>query len=145
MRGKRRIHLAAAAIAVVAAALAGSALAAPTHGTATVTIRHQARGCHAWSYNGGSYKASLAVQINRGSTLTVVNNDVMPHKLVMTSGLSAMLTTPKMNHMSARANIRFTKKGVYRFTTKAGDDYKWASNMKTVGEDNVLRLTVTVR
>jgi len=30
------------------------------------------------------------------------------------------------------------------FTTKAGEDYSWASNMKTTGEDNVLRLTVTV-
>jgi hypothetical protein len=37
------------------------------------------------------------------------------------------------------------KAGVYKFTTKAGEDYSWASNMKTTGEDNVLRLTVTVR
>ena len=28
---------------------------------------------------------------------------------------------------------------------KAGEDYSWASHMKTTGEDNVLRLTVTVR
>ncbi len=145
MKSKKRIRLAAAALAVVASALAGSAMAAPTHGTATVTIRHQVRGCHAWSYNGGSSKASLAVHLARGTTLTVVDNDVMPHKLIQTSGPSLRLTTPAMRHMSATAHARFVKAGVYRFTTKAGEDYKWAGSPKTIGEDNVLRLTVTVR
>jgi hypothetical protein len=44
--------------------------------------------------------------------------------------------------MSAQAKVFFAKKGTYRFKTKAGEDYM--SGMKTVGPDNVLRLTVVV-
>jgi hypothetical protein len=47
--------------------------------------------------------------------------------------------------MASTSTIKLTHKGVYRFTTKAGEDYKWASSMKTVGEDNVLHLTVRVK
>jgi hypothetical protein len=55
------------------------------------------------------------------------------------------LRTPSMTRMGAVASVRFTKAGVYRFKTKPGEDYSWASHMETKGEDNVLRLTVTVR
>jgi hypothetical protein len=48
-----------------------------------------------------------------------------------------------MNHAGATTSVRFTRAGVYKFATKAGDDYM--KGVKTVGEDNVLRLTVTVR
>ena len=44
--------------------------------------------------------------------------------------------------MGATSTITFSKPGVYRFTTKPGEDFM--SGMKTVGEDNVLRLTVRV-
>ena len=50
-----------------------------------------------------------------------------------------------MNRMGAVARVQFTKAGVYQFKTKPGEDYSWASHMETKGEDNVLRLTVTVR
>jgi hypothetical protein len=46
--------------------------------------------------------------------------------------------------MGAVARVRFMKAGVYHFKTKPGEDYSWASKMETKGEDNVLRLTVTV-
>src|SRR5438067_4886567 len=109
MNRKKRIRLTGLLLAAIAAVVVSSALAAPTHGTATVTIRHQVRGCHAWSYNGGSSRASLAVKIDRGTTLMVVNNDVMSHKLVQTSGRSLKLTTPAMKRMSATARVRFDK------------------------------------
>lgn len=144
MTSKKRISLAAAVFAAIAVAVGGSAVAAPTSG-ATVSIRHATRGCHTWSFNGGSAKASLAIRVNRGATLAIVNNDVMPHKFVQTSGPSAKVIRPAMNHMSAKAQVRFTRAGVYHFKTKAGEDYPWASKTKTIGEDNVLRLTVTVR
>jgi hypothetical protein len=44
--------------------------------------------------------------------------------------------------MGAADRITFTKAGVYHFTTKAGEDYM--KGIKTIGEDNVLRLTVRV-
>jgi hypothetical protein len=48
-----------------------------------------------------------------------------------------------MRHMSASVRVTLGKPGTYRFTTKAGEDYPGMS-MKTIGEDNVLRLTVRV-
>ena len=141
---KKNIRRLVAALAACSAALIVSAASA--HGTATtLTIRHQIRGCHSWSLNGGAYKATQVVQLSRGATLTVRNNDVMPHKLVLTSGPSVRIGTPLMKRMGAVASVRFAKAGVYRFKTKPGEDYSWASNMKTKGEDNVLRLTVTIR
>ena len=38
--------------------------------------------------------------------------------------------------------MKFAKAGVYTFTTKAGEDYM--KGIKTIGEDNVLKLKVTV-
>jgi len=144
MKRKKRIRRLVAALAVCAGALVVSSASA--HGTAaTLTIRHQLRGCHTWSFNAGPYKAAQSIQLSRGATLTVKNNDVMPHKLVRTSGPALQIRTPLMNHMGAVARVPFTKAGVYKFNTKPGEDYSWASQMKTKGEDNVLRLTVTVR
>jgi hypothetical protein len=138
---RTRIRLGALSLAL-AGTLAAAASAAPAAGT--LTIRHQMRGCHAWSFDGGAYKASLKIRVTRGTTLRVIDNDVMPHKLVQVSGPKATLIRPAMNHMSAQAQVVFPQKGVYKLTTKAGEDYPAMSGMKTIGEDNVLRLTVTV-
>jgi hypothetical protein len=48
-----------------------------------------------------------------------------------------------MNHMSATAWASFKHRGTYRLGTKPGEDYPGMA-MKTIGEDNVLRLTVRV-
>lgn len=143
MSQKKRIRRLVAALAACGAALLVSSASA--HGTAaTLTIRHQMKGCHTWSVNNGSYKAAQSVTLSRGATLVVKNNDVMPHKLVRTSGPAVQVRTASMSRMGAVARVRFTKAGVYRFKTKPGEDYSWASKMETKGEDNVLRLTVTV-
>jgi plastocyanin len=143
-RKKKRIRRLAAALAACGTALIMSPASA--HGNAaTLTIRHQIRGCHTWSLDGGAYKATQSARLSRGATLTVRNNDVMPHRLVLTSGPSVRIATPQMGRVGALAHVHFTKAGVYRFKTKPGEDYSWASHMETKGEDNVLRLTVTVR
>ena len=139
MNRKKRIRVGALVLAV------GLLAASSAYGHSTqakLTIRHQIRGCHAWSFNGGAYKASLKIKLAAGTTLTVTDNDAMPHKLIQLSGAKLHLVTPNMNHMSATAKVTFLKKGTYRFTTKAGEDYM--QGMKTIGEDNVLRLSVTV-
>jgi hypothetical protein len=131
---------------ILAAAGTALLLTAPAVGgtTTKLTIRHQTRGCHSWSFNGGAYKPTQAITLAKGSTLTVVNNDVMPLKFVRMSGPSVTLSkTANMNHAGATTSVRFTRAGVYKFTTKVGEDYM--KGVKTVGEDNVLRLTVTVR
>ena len=130
------------AVAAVTAAVATPAIA---HPSPTITIRHEMHGCHAWSYAGGTFKSSLKVSLARSMSLTVVDNDVMPHTFLKVAGPKVTITRPTMRHMGATAVVRFSKAGVYRFTTKAGEDYKFAAATKTTGEDNVLRLTVTVR
>jgi hypothetical protein len=143
MNRKKKVRLAGLAAAVTALVFVSVASA---HAPQTITIRHQMRGCHTWSFANGPYKAALKIQVDRDATLRFVNNDVMPHKLVQLAGPKAMLMKPNMNHMSAVAVLMFPGKGTYKFTTKAGEDYPMGGmKMKTIGKDNVLRLTVVVR
>jgi plastocyanin len=131
--------LATASIAVLVAA--ASAQAGPS---SSVTIRHQVRGCHTWSVNGGAYKASQVTAVMRGTAVMFTNNDVMPHTLIKTSGPALKIQHAKMGHMSATAKVVFSHAGVYKLRTRAGEDYPGMDGMKTIGEDNVLRLTVIV-
>jgi plastocyanin len=121
----------------VAPAAAGS--------SATITISHQMKGCHMWQLGGGNPKASLAFAVKAGTTLRFVNNDVMPHRLIQQAGPKLTLVKPNMNKMSAATSVKLARAGTYRFTTKAGEDYPWMKSMKTIGEDNVLHLTVHVK
>ena len=47
-----------------------------------------------------------------------------------------------MKHMRATAYVGFPTRGTYVFNTRAGEDYM--KGIKTTGEDNVLKLVVTV-
>ncbi|MFN2628949.1 MAG: hypothetical protein ABR569_09985 [Gaiellaceae bacterium] len=47
-----------------------------------------------------------------------------------------------IGHMGASLKSTLTQRGVYHFMTKPGEDY--TAGMKTIGKDNVLRLTVVV-
>jgi len=125
---------------LIALAVAGSALAAPK--TAKITIRHETHGCHSWSLDGKTWQARQSIALSRGATLAVVDNDVMPHKLIQLSGPRAATTHISMTHMGAGALVRFPAKGTYVFTTRAGEDYM--KGVKTTGEDNVLKLVVRV-
>jgi plastocyanin len=125
---------------LVALAVAGSALAAPH--SATLTIRHQTRGCHNWSFAGKAVHVSQSITLARGAVLTVVDNDVMPHKLIQVSGPKSTLTGALMQRIGAKAHVGFPAKGTYVFKTRAGEDYM--KGVKTIGEDNVLKLVVTV-
>jgi len=40
-----------------------------------------------------------------------------------------------MSKMASSATVTLKTKGLYRFTTRAGEDYPWADSMKTVSED----------
>jgi plastocyanin len=143
MHRRHKIRGAALALAALSALVATAA--APAGGTGTITIRHQMRGCHSWSFNSGSFKPSLLVNVRAGTVLRFTNNDVMPHKLIQAAGPKVRLAHPNMLKMASSATVKLTKKGIYRFTTKAGEDYSWASSMKTSGEDHVLQLTVRVK
>ena len=135
---KRTVLLAAASTLVVASpAGAGS--------TATITISHQMRGCHMWQLGTGAPKPTLAITLSAGTVVRFVDNDVMPHKLIQQAGPKLTLVRPSMKRMGASTSVKLVRRGVYRFTTKPGEDYPWAKSMRTVGEDYVLHLTVRVK
>ena len=141
MFAKRTALLLSLAVAAVLVGGAASAVAVPGH--ASVVIRHELRGCHSWSLNGGAFTVRNSIRLTRGSTLAVTNTDVMPHTLVLTSGPSLRIAHPTLGHMmSGPLKVTLTRPGVYHFTTKAGEDY--SKGIKTIGEDNVLKLTVIV-
>jgi plastocyanin len=121
-----------------------SAATATSPRSVKVLIQHQTRGCHAWAVNGGTFGVSRTARLATGGSATFTNNDVMPHKLILTSGPAVKyIGKAAMNHMGTSVKVIFPKTGTYRFTTKAGEDYKGVV-VKTTGADNVLHLTVTV-
>ncbi|HEX6662314.1 MAG TPA: hypothetical protein VF025_01455 [Gaiellaceae bacterium] len=136
----RRLALGGAALATLV--LAPGAGAAPT---ATVTISHQTRGCHSWAFASGPVRSSLSVTVSAGTMLRFRNDDLMPHTLIQTAGPKLHLVHPSMKGMASTAWTTLAQKGVYRFTTKAGEDYPSAGSVHTTGEDHVLRLTVRVK
>jgi len=113
--------------------------------TTTITISHQTKGCHMWQVGSANPKVSLSLTVTAGTALRFVNNDVMPHRLIQQAGPKLTLVRPNMKRMSATTSVKLAHPGVYRFTTKAGEDYPWMKSMKTIGEDNVLHLTVHVK
>lgn len=133
-------------LAVIAAGGVAASLAAAAPGHtfhATLTIHHQVRGCHNWAVGNGPFKPAQHVDLMRGGSITVIDNDVMPHTLIKTSGPAVRFVgKPAMSHMSAKVTVVFAKAGVYHFKTKAGEDYY--KGVKTIGEDNNLTLTVDV-
>jgi hypothetical protein len=138
MSMKRTLRIAAALFAVLTA----TAVAAPPK-SGSLFIRHQTHGCHAWAVNGGAFKPTQTLTLGSRATVTITNNDVMPHTLVQLSGPAAKLHAPAMTHVGAVSKVTFPRAGVYVFGTQAGEDYM--KGVKTIGEDNVLRLVVTVR
>jgi hypothetical protein len=155
----KRLTLTILAIGVGVLALAVPTLVAAAPRTTSVTIRHQVRGCHAWSVNGGPFAASHTVGLARGGSIRFTNNDVMPHTLIKRSGPGVRMrngsTMPMgmgmhgpaapgvMKHMGATTTVFFSHAGTYVFRTRPGEDYM--SGFNTVGPDNVLTLTVDVR
>jgi plastocyanin len=130
-------------LAVAAALGAASSAAAGT--TATITISHEMRGCHMWQLGSGKLTPHLSATLKAGTTLRFVNNDIMPHRLIQSAGPKLSLVHANMNRLSAVSTVKLTRKGTYRFMTKAGEDYKLFAGHKTIGEDYVLKLTVHVR
>ena len=128
-------------ITIAALTVTASALAAAPK-SATLTIRHEMHGCHSWSINGKSWSPTQKLTLAAGGTLTIRNDDVMPHTLVQLKGPRARLTHAAMTRIGAEAVVRFTARGTYVFTTKAGEDYM--KGVKTAGDDNVLRLVARV-
>jgi hypothetical protein len=154
---KRTIMMTAVVFGAVGA-FASAGEAAGSSSNASLVIRHQVRGCHEWSLNGGAYGVTKTVALSRGGTLSITDNDMMPHQLIQLSGpaiserlvkqgapsmgkMKAPYAAGLMPHLGAKVNVTFTTPGTYKLRTKSLEDYM---PIKTVGEDNVLRVTVVV-
>jgi hypothetical protein len=152
---KRILLLSVLGTALIAFAVPASA--AP--GGATLIIQHQMRGCHSWSLNGGPMKVTQHMNLARGGSLVITNNDAMFHKLIKVSGPAVAfklvkLGTPIMHAVKlpwargmmgrpgATLKVTFPKAGVYTFKTVFGED--WMPMPETIGEDHVLKAVVTV-
>ena len=153
---KRAIPVLAAA--ALAAAFAASAFASPAVSN-TLVVSHIVKGCHIWSLNGAKPAVNQTIKLHPGQALTIKNTDVMPHQLIKTGGSAVVMKLIKpgaastgtlkapyaagmMPHMSSVLRVSFPKAGTYTLKTAAGEDYM--DGVKTVGEDNVLKVKVVV-
>lgn len=151
------------AILGTAAIALGAATVASGSSAPALVIRHQTRGCHAWSLNRGPYVSHEVVRVAHGGSLTVVDNDVMAQELVKTSGPTVHMTLVHqshmgstmpmgkmmgnagpytMSHMGATLEVTFPRAGTYRFKLVDRGDY---FEVQTKGPDNELTLEVVVR
>ena len=128
------------AVAASAAAFAGQAVAGSNVG---ITIRHQLVGCHSWAVGNGAYKPTQMLSIKTGTSLTFKDNDVMSHTIVQLAGPKLAIHGARLAKIGAHTMVVLSKPGTYVFGTKAGEDYM--KGVVTKGEDNVLRLVVTVK
>jgi len=152
---KRTLLITALGAAAVAFALPASA----SPGGATLIIRHQIQHCHSWSLNGGAWKATQHIELARGGSLLITNNDAMFHKLIKVSGPAVAFKLVKtgmpmkgtvklpwgpgmMGRPGATLKVTFPKAGTYTFKTVFGEDYMPMGETK--GEDNTLRAIVAV-
>jgi hypothetical protein len=115
--------------------------ASSTPAMAKLTIQHVQKGCHVWS-NGSLRSASMRLNLKRGARLQILDQDIDPHGLVQVGGPKLAFIGHMM--MGERQTITFKQPGVYRLKNKV---IKMGSmpEVKTIGPDNTLRLTVTVR
>jgi len=151
---KRIALIAVASLSTLLLAACGSSSSTPmphtqTAGTdgakaASLVIQHTSAGCHNWSLNGSPLATHQVARLQHGNGITVTDDDVMPHELIQTAGPATQMAGMQMGKMGAQSTVVFPTPGVYKFTTKAGEDYPSAAGIVTTGEDNVLTLTVYV-
>lgn len=116
-------------------ALSVASLAATTN----LDIQHVRDGCHVWSKS-GRQASSLRLSLIRGARLQVLNRDLVPHQLVQVAGPNLALQGHMM--IGKTQLITFKQPGVYLFKDRVVE--MGPMNVKTIGPDNMLRLTVFV-
>lgn len=84
----------------------------------------------------------MSVTMQRGGRLQLIDQDIDPHGLVQLAGPKVAIRGHMM--MGQKQLITFDQPGLYRFKTKVVE-MGMTMNVKTVGPDNTLRLTVSVR
>ena len=108
-----------------------------------MSIVHVVRGCHVWTLGAKQVGATTAISVKPGTRLTLRISCPMDFDLRQTAGPKVALGGQRLVAGSTRT-IVFRKGGVYRFVAKNVQSSE-EIGLQTLGEDNVLKLTVRVR
>lgn len=126
--------------AVAPTTMSGAMTASPSVGMTKLTIQHVQKGCHVLS-DGSRQAASMRLSLKPGARLQLLDQDIDPHGLVQLAGPKLQIKGHMM--MGERQTITFKHAGVYRLMTRVIEMGKM-TNVKTIGPDNTLRVTVSV-
>jgi hypothetical protein len=119
-----------------------AAVAAPSK-TVQLAIVHTVQGCHIWQSAGHNLGAATKVRVAPGDKVTLRISCPMDFTLTQVAGPRLAIGDPTL-HTGTQRTFRFLRKGVY--VLRATNIQSSADmGMQTLGPDNVLTLTVTVR
>lgn len=131
-------------LAAVAAVAVPTAAAAAVSPRVRLTIVHVVKGCHSWgTVDSVATAPTQKLTVRRGTRIDIRVNCVMDFLFSQTRGPKLPLGDP-LTHSGTVRTIVFRKPGVYRLravSPKSAEE----SGLQTLGPDNVLVLTVTVR
>ncbi len=138
---KRFLLIGALTLAVLAAP---AGVAAATSPTVRLAIIHVMRGCHVWgTADSQPLGPSRAIAVHRGTKLQIRVSCSMSFVLAQTAGPKLALGDTRMYPGTVRT-IVFARVGVYKLTATNVETSE-QMGFQTLGPDNVLGLTVTVR
>ena len=129
--------------ALVAIVLSGSiGVAAAASPVVRLSIVHTLRGCHVWVSN-KVLGPSATITIRPGTRLVIRPSCPMDFDLTQVRGPRIALGGPRIVRGSSRV-LAFPKSGIYRLTVK-NVQTSTDVGLQTLGQDNVLVLTIVVR
>jgi len=118
------------------------AVAAPSK-TVQLAIVHTVQGCHVWQTSARNVGPATKLVVARGGKITVRISCPMDFRLEQVAGPPLPLGDPTL-HTGTQRTFVFAKKGVYVLRA-TNIQSSTEMGMQTLGPDNVLKLTVTVR
>lgn len=133
-----------ALVAALAAALAPAALAAPAPAPARVQVEitHAVRGCHQWGRGQAKFGAAYKTAVRAGGRVDVRESEQMTFDVTQLAGPAIALGDQLVP--GETQSFVFAKPGTYRLklvNTERSTDV----GLQSLGEDNVLTLTVVVK
>jgi hypothetical protein len=133
-----------ALVLILAAALSAASSAAATQApTIALSIVHYVRGCHVWSAPSRVLGPTTVITVKPGTRLKIRVSCPMDFDVRQIAGPRLALGGARWYTGATRALV-FRKLGVYKLVAKNVQTSDEAG-LETLGEDNVLRLTVRVR
>lgn len=119
-------------------------IAAATSPTVRLAIVHTVHGCHFWgTASSQPLGATRTIVVKRGSKLEIRVSCPMSFELAQTAGPALNLGDTRMYSGTTRRLV-FAKAGVYKFTA-TNVETSAEQGLQTLGPDNVLSLTVSVK